>query len=288
MKHANEKGNVHKRYSHIPGRVVQLESLVIVKLGGSVITHKDSSPPRFNDEHLGRIARELTNHDGPLIVVLGGGAHGHQAAHKHGFGSPATPSQQLLAGIPDIRHNMSVLALRVEEEMNKQGVPGVVFSPFTFVTLRNNHIEHFPTSIIKRTLNAGLSAIIHGDVCFDVNKSASILSGDTIAVHLAERLAARAVFIGTNVDGVLEENPARNPAARCIPLIDSSNKNRILAGIGPSSSTDVTGGMARKISELLQLSDRNIEVAIFNLLRPGRLTALLSGNPTTCTRLRLS
>ncbi len=265
-----------------------MESPVIVKLGGSVITHKDSSPPRVNDEHLSRIARELANHDSPLIIVLGGGAHGHQAAHKHGFGSLETPSQQLLAGIPDIRHNMSILALRVEEEMNKQGVPGVVFSPFTFVTLRNNHIEHFPTAIIKRTLNAGSSVVIHGDVCFDVIRSVSILSGDTIAVHLAEKLAARAVFIGTNVDGVLEENPIRNPAARCIPLIDRSNKDRILANTGPSSSTDVTGGMARKISELLQLSDQNVEVAIFNLLRPARLTALLSGKPTICTRLQLS
>jgi isopentenyl phosphate kinase len=265
-----------------------LESPVIVKLGGSVITHKDSSPPRINDEHLSRIARELANHDSPLIVVLGGGAHGHQAAHKHGFGSPVTPPQQLLDGIPDIRHNMSILALRVEEEMNKQGVPGIVFSPFTFVTLRNNHIEHFPTTIIRRTLNAGSSVIIHGDVCFDVSMSASILSGDTIAVHLAQKLAARAVFIGTNVDGVLEENPIQNPTARCIPLIDSSNKDRILANIGPSSSTDVTGGMARKISELLQLNNRNLEVVIFNLLIPGRLTALLSGNPTVCTRVQFS
>jgi isopentenyl phosphate kinase len=118
--------------------------------------------------------------------------------------------------------------------------------------------------------------------------SASILSGDTIAVHLAQKLAARAVFIGTNVDGVLEENPIQNPTARCIPLIDSSNKDRILANIGPSSSTDVTGGMARKISELLQLNNRNLEVVIFNLLIPGRLTALLSGNPTVCTRVQFS
>lgn len=253
-----------------------------------MITHKNSSPPRVNDKHLSRIAQELVVHDGPLVVVLGGGAHGHQAAHKHGFGSSDVSSKQLLAGIPDIRHNMSLLASRVEEEMSRQGVPGVVFSPFTFVTLRDNLIEHFPTDIIKRTLNTDCSVIIHGDVCFDTNRSVSILSGDTISVYLAKELAARAVFIGTNVDGVLEENPIQNPDARHIALIDSSNKSRILANTGPSSSTDVTGGMARKISELLELSGGNVEVAIFNLSKPGRLPALLSGKPTICTRLQLS
>ena len=52
--------------------MLQLENLVIVKLGGSVITHKESSPPTVNEEHLSRIAKELLVHDGKLIVVLGG------------------------------------------------------------------------------------------------------------------------------------------------------------------------------------------------------------------------
>ena len=89
-----------------------------------MITHKESSPPRINEEHLSRIAKELSAHDGKLIIVLGGGAHGHQAAHKHGFGNPDTAPEQLLAGIPEIRHNMSLLASRVEKELSFQGIPG--------------------------------------------------------------------------------------------------------------------------------------------------------------------
>ena len=268
--------------------MLQLDSPIIVKLGGSVITHKGSSPPRVNDEHLRRIAEELAVCNSPLIVVLGGGAHGHQAAYKHGFGFPHSSSKQLLAGIPDIRHNMSLLASRVEDEMSRQGVPSVVFSPFTFVTLRDNLIDDFPTDIIKKTLETGAAVIIHGDVCFDVIKSTSILSGDTIAVYLAEKLTAKAVFIGTNVDGVLEENPHINPRAQYIPLIDQSNMNQVLTHTGPSSDTDVTGGMAKKISELLELSNQNIDIAIFNLLIPGRLTDLLKENPTICTRIQIS
>jgi len=268
--------------------VPQLDSPIIIKLGGSVITFKGSSPPRVNDEHLSRIAEELTVCNSPLIVVLGGGAHGHQAAHKHGFGTPNSSPEELLAGIPDIRHNMSLLASRVESEMNHQGIPSVVFSPFTFVTLQDSFIDEFPLGIIKKTLETGTAVIIHGDVCFDRTKAASILSGDTIAVHLAEKLAAKAVLIGTNVDGVLEENPQTNPNARYIPLINRANINQVLTHTGPSSDTDVTGGMTKKISELLELSNQNVDIAIFNLTVPGRLTDLIKEKPTICTRIHFS
>ncbi len=261
---------------------------MIVKLGGSVITHKESSPPTVNEEHLSRIAKELAVHDGKLIIVLGGGAHGHQAAHKHGFGNPDTAPKQLLAGIPEIRHNMTLLASRVEQELNNQGISGVVFSPFMFVTLRDNLIHNFPTKIIEETLNAGNTVIIHGDVCIDETKSASILSGDTIAKYLAEQLKSKAVFIGTNVDGVMDDNPTVNPNAKPIPIINNSNKNRILLLTGPSSSTDVTGGMTKKITELLELASQNVNIVIFNLFVAGRLTALFENNPVICTRIQFS
>jgi isopentenyl phosphate kinase len=263
-----------------------LENLVIVKLGGSVITHKESSPPTVNEEHLSRIVKELAVHDGRLIIVIGGGAHGHQAAHKHGFGNPDTAPEKLLAGIPEIRHNMSLLASRVEKELNTQGIPGVVISPFMFVTLRNNLIDHFSTEIIEETLKAGISVIIHGDVCVDKTKSASILSGDTIAKHLAEQLKPRAVLIGTNVDGVMDDNPTDNPNAKPIPLINNSNKTEILSLTGPSSSTDVTGGMTKKITELLDLANLNVDIIIFNLLVAGRLTALFENKSVICTRIQ--
>ncbi len=264
----------------------ELENITIIKLGGSVITKKDSMPPEVNDEHIHRIAQELTVYDGKIIIILGGGSHGHQAAHKYGYGNPSTPSNQLIQGIPYIRHNMTLLSTYVEQVFNKQGLPGIVFSPFMFVTLNNGEIEKFPLEIIKNVLNNNLVLIIHGDVCFDKTKSASILSGDTIAAYLAYNLPVRRVLIGTNVDGVFDADPKINPNAKCIPLIDKSNQDLILQKTGPSSSTDVTGGMNKKIKELLTFANQDVEVVIFNLLVPERLSNLLKGNPTICTRIQ--
>lgn len=251
-----------------------------------MITHKESSPPTINEEHLSRIVKELTVHNGKLIIVLGGGAHGHQAAHKYGFGNSATAPEQLLAGIPEIRHNMTLLASRVEKELKTQGIPGVVISPFMFVTLRDKLIDQFSTKIIEETLKAGITVVIHGDVCIDNTKSASILSGDTIAKYLAEQLKPKAVFIGTNVDGVMDDDPTVNPNAKPIPIINNSNKTEILSLTGPSSNTDVTGGMTTKITELLELANLNVDIVIFNLLVAGRLTSLFENKFVVCTRIQ--
>ncbi|MFX1601850.1 MAG: isopentenyl phosphate kinase [Promethearchaeota archaeon] len=264
-----------------------LNNLVIVKLGGSVITHKESSPPTVNKDNVYRIARELRTHDGELIVVLGGGAHGHQAAHKYGFGKKSTIREVLLEGVSPIRHSMTVLSLEIEQILNREGVRAVVLPPFTMVTLQDRKIADFPTEMIQRTLDSGLVAVTHGDVCFDNILGASILSGDTIAVYLAKEMKARALYIGTDVDGVLEDDPRVNPKAKHIEVIDTSRWNAIIAKTGPSSATDVTGGMKKKLNEISTLVELDIDIAIFNLGVSNRLSSLLSGASTVCTRIQI-
>lgn len=264
-----------------------LKNLLIVKLGGSVLTYKKKSPPRIHTKNLSRIADELKTDAAQLIIVLGGGAHGHQAAHEYGFGNPQTPTSRLLRGIPVIRHNMSLLALKTEEELNKRGLDAVTISPFTQAIMKNGMIHDFPVDMIRRYLEAGLSVITHGDVCMENNGSASILSGDAIVVHLAQLLEARRVLIGTDVDGIYDSNPSISDTARLVPVVDSSNLYEIMRNTGPSSSTDVTGGMSRKVSELMRIAKKSTEVIIFNLSIPGRLSSLLLDKDVVCTRIAI-
>jgi isopentenyl phosphate kinase len=264
--------------------VNKLVAPIIVKLGGSVITYKDRIPPLVNQETISRIARELKDNTHGLIIVLGGGAHGHQAAYRYGFDNPQTPTQRLLDGVPTIRHNMNMLTTSVEQIFEKEGLPTVVISPFSYVVLRNGALTNFPTQIIKIALDSDIAVITHGDVCFDEMRGASILSGDTITVALSKELNAKMLLIGTNVDGVLDGPPHLETTSH-IPLIDSSNKEWVLQLVGPSNVTDVTGGMKRKIIDLLTVVDLVPKIAIFNLTVPGRLLALLQEKDVPCTKL---
>lgn len=263
----------------------QLKELILVKFGGSVITEKDAIPPKINTSTVIRVAKEIQVSTKPLVIVLGGGAYGHQAAHKFGFGIPDTPSSKLLSGIPTIRHNMSLLANGVETLLQSEGFSSVVIPPFPLVNLIDGKIETFPIEVITKTLNSGHTVVTHGDVCYDSIKGASILSGDTIIAYLATQLQVSSVFVGTNVDGVFDANPNEHQNARVIPTISASNREEVLRAAGPSSSTDVTGGMAKKIQDLLLISQLGIEVVIFNLSVPGRLKGLLKGDKPVCTRI---
>jgi glutamate 5-kinase len=97
---------------------------------------------------------------------------------------------------------------------------------------------------------------------------------------------AGTILIGTDVDGVLDDNPKLNPSAKHIPLINQENKEAILAKTGPSTNTDVTGGMSKKVSELLEIARQNREVIIFNLTVPNRLKSLLKNESIICTRIQ--
>ncbi len=262
-----------------------MRKLTLLKLGGSVITKKDASPPVINTDLVSRIAKEIHSYPHPLMIILGGGAHGHQAAHQYGFGDTSTPSSKLISGIPSIRHNMTVLSLGIESIMKSNGIESVVIPPFSSAILNNGRIESFSLEIFRKALAANQTVITHGDVCYDNTRGASILSGDTILVHLTEQLDVERVLVGTNVDGLFDTNPDENPNAQIIPVIDRKNRDKVLGFAGPSGSTDVTGGMNRKISDLLAISDLGIEVIIFNLTISKRLDALLNGEQVISTRL---
>jgi isopentenyl phosphate kinase len=263
----------------------QLNKPIILKFGGSAITFKDKSPPEVNRPVLEQAAKELTSAKNPVVLVLGGGAHGHQAAHSHGYGSSDTPKTTLIRGISSIRHNMSLLALEVESILSNHGLEAVVLPPFSFVRLNDGAIEEFPIGTIRKCLESSIITIVHGDVCFDESRGASILSGDTIVSHLANELDAQSIYLGTNVDGLFDDNPVDNPSAALITELSLSNRDQVLFRTGTSSSTDVTGGMSRKITDLLSLSNTESEIAIFNLMIPGRLQALLENRQTICTRV---
>ncbi len=248
-----------------------------------MITHKNRSPPEVDAASIERIVRELSCHRGSLLIVLGGGAHGHQAAKEYGFDDPSTSSRRLIAGIPMIHRNMTILSSTICDVLLNNGFPAVVIPPFCFVHMSNGEVTNYSLETIRLALAERFVVVTHGDVCFDSKRGAAILSGDRLVIILANELAADCVLVGTDVDGVFDDDPHNNPDARLIPVINGSTNNEFsLPHAGPSRSIDVTGGMGTKIQELLHLHNPQTFAAVFNLTVPGRLKQLLAGDTNVC------
>jgi len=91
--------------------------------------------------------------------------------------------------------------------------------------------------------------------------------------------------VGTDVDGIFDSDPRTHPGAHLISVIDESNEAFVRQGVGPSSSIDVTGGMMKKMGELIEAAKHGVSIVIFNLTVEGRLESLLRGESAICTKI---
>ena len=248
--------------------------LVVLKLGGSVIT--DKATPKTISAHLPRIASEIKKAEiKKLVIVHGGGSFGHYVAKKYGtqngIESTRLLSDQLL-GFANTQEAMEELNNLVLHQLLEAGIPAFPLQLSSFVVLEGGSIKAFPTITIRKVLKLGLVPVVYGVPALDTKKGFSILSGDEILHFLAKKLKAKKVLLASDVDGVMTADPKKEKA-RLIKTVTSETFKKIKF----SQASDVTGGMLRKVQELLRLSSFGIESEIINATVPGNLLRALRG-----------
>jgi isopentenyl phosphate kinase len=216
--------------------------VIVVKLGGSVVTEKDT-PETVDEAALARAAGSLAAVDDDLVVVHGGGSFGHHFAERHGVSrTRGTEDYEAVVAIHDAMRRLDDAVL---DALHAEDVPAVPVHPFS-AGFRNAVADLvFPTGQVRTLLREGFVPVLHGDVVGHEGKGATILSGDELVVELAERLDARRVGLVSAVPGVLDADG--EVIERVTSFADVAD------AVGGSESTDVTGGMARKVEELLAL-----------------------------------
>ncbi|MEN3025561.1 MAG: isopentenyl phosphate kinase [Candidatus Methanosuratincola petrocarbonis] len=243
---------------------------LVIKLGGSAITQKDT-PYTPNLDVIDRIAQEFSSSWGGMRVLLvhGGGSYGHHAAIKYidGSGKLRSPS-----GIAETRHAMHRLTSLLADSFLDKGVPFFAIDPSACFFEEGGSKPSLEHSIrpVELALSAGLLPSLGGDVILSSQGHGRILSGDTIARILALASSAKLLAFGTDVDGYLEGG---KPLGR----IGRGKLKEIIAA-AKGRSNDVTGGMAGKLGEIDKyLSSGGKRALIFNATRPGAVARLLRG-----------
>jgi len=244
-------------------------SLIILKIGGSVITEK-SSISRSRDAEIDRISHEIAafrkDSDSQLILVHGAGSFGHPQAMKYRLNDGFDAQGAYLTHV-----SVKLLNSRVVESLNNAGVHALPVHPMSACLLENGKLIDFQLGQIKVMLEKGIVPVLHGDVVMDRIKGASVLSGDRIIPYLALSLKASKIGAGSDVDGVLDEKET------VIRKITPFNFLDLKKSIKASGSTDVTGGMLGKVSELLGLAGKGVDSRIFNASRKGVVSKFLYG-----------
>lgn len=233
---------------------------VLLKLGGSVITEKDT-PETVDTEALSQAADAISaaNHD--MVLVHGGGSFGHH--HAAEYGVTTTDGTDNAEGVNAIHNAMTRLSQRVVSALTERGVPAVPVRPLSVATRDSDGELTLPTQQIQTLLSEGFVPVTHGDMVAHAGAGSTVLSGDELVVELAPEIGATRVGVCSTVPGVLDDHGA------VIDRIESLGAVRSV--LGGSDATDVSGGMAGKVTSLLGLDS---PACIFG---PDALDSFLSG-----------
>jgi isopentenyl phosphate kinase len=250
-----------------------MRPLIIVKLGGSVITRKDEpfTPNKLVIEDVSKQVSGLLQ-DYKLILIHGGGSYGHVVASKHRLAEGYLQPGQLM-GLTRVKLRMNELTQLILGSLASHGVPAVPVTPVSFLTCSAGRIEGFFIEPLRMMLSLGLVPLIPGDIAMDSSeKRFTIVSGDQVAAFLSVKLGAVKLVYGIDVDGVFTGDPRLNSGATLIPRLRRSMLQSLSASLRPG---DVTGGIYRKIEEGFYAAEMGVRVVVGNLTRPDALRRMI-------------
>jgi len=255
----------------------------ILKLGGSVITHKnkDFSP---DNENIKRLAHEIAeSNPESLIIVHGGGSFGHPVAKKYSISDGLKTADQL-NGFSETHQAMTQLNQIIVDTLLNAGVPAFAVSASSMLVTSGKRLVDMDLSIIKKLLSIGLVPVMYGDAVLDTEQGFAILSGDQLIARLAMELDAERVIYGSDVDGIFTSNPKIDKDAK---LINNFSLSNMTADVGDTTFTDVTGGMLGKLQEAEDAVKAGSEVLFINATAKDRVKSALKGEKVMGTILTL-
>ena len=254
-----------------------MPDLVVVKLGGSLITDKRADSA-LRPEVLARLCRELAagreQLEESLVVAHGSGSFGHVAAQIHAYSQGFVLSSK--GGISAIQWAAHRLHNLVTEALIAAGVECYSIVPGSSLVSRlPGELELFEKPL-RLALELGLVPVTCGDIVLDARLRGIIVSTEALLNELTRQLdpswfrLRRVLWLG-ETEGILDAE------GNTVSRVDAHNIEEVLAEVGGARGTDVTGGMRLRLETAWELAGRGVESRVLNGLRPGCLEAALAG-----------
>jgi isopentenyl phosphate kinase len=267
--------------------ILNNKNLIIIKLGGSIITFKDQ-PLTPNYQAIDKIAnfiKELKKIY-KIIIVHGGGSFGHYWSLKYDMHTkPFAYSDE---GVARVRESMIKLNSIIVEKFISTNLKPFSIHASTFV-FNNSVCSEQILDMMNMIKNNDIIPLTYGDVVHTSHGNFSILSGDTLMKMLSINLNPRFSIFTTNVDGIYDD-PINGKLISNI--LQNKNKNLLTNNHDTKIEYskmlfDVTGGMKRKISESMNIVNKGIPVYLINGFYPERIMDIINGNDFIGTSIKL-
>jgi isopentenyl phosphate kinase len=267
------------------------EDLVVLKLGGSLITDK-STPYKLNEEVIENIANEIKDcfdlgkieH---LVLVHGVGSYGHPPVIEYSLHKGFRDKGQLLS-MSKTQQIVNKLRIIIASKFIQKGIPINLMHASSVVVGKKMVIKRNPFESLKGFLSLGMVPLIGGDMMYDESMGFSVCSGDQIAVILSRVLNAKRLIFATDVPGVFDKDPKFDKQAKLVKELNIDDIEQFLSKSTDVTNTDASGKMRGKLLTLLSIKnqiEKGLEIAILSMTKQGILKNYLKGEEIDLTKI---
>lgn len=247
---------------------------IVVKVGTSTLTYENGKLNIRAIEALCKVLCDLHN-AGKEIVLVSSGAIGVGVGK---LGLPARPAST--------RERQAVAAVgQCELMFIYDKLFGEYNGTVAQILLTRDIMENDPTKqhildTFCTLLEMGIIPVVNENdtVAIDELAGANFGDNDTLSAMVASFLNADLLIMLTDMDGLYDADPRKNPGAKRIPEVRRID-DALFSLAGGSGSNRGTGGMTTKLHAAAVAQKAGIPTVIMQGSHPERIYDLLDGKP---------
>lgn len=254
-----------------------MKQLMLVKIGGGFITHKDQYKT-VNQPALEHIAKEIAQFRREystvdLIVGNGGGSYPHYPAHKHGLNAQhwQPMSDKLAFGVAETHHHAQLINSLTVDMLQAKGVAALAFSPLNILWQADQDTQLFDLPL-RKALESFCTPVLYGDMVLGENGT-KIYSTEQVLYECLQEFRGQyqkiTVVYFTNAEGVLDVH------SKVIPKL----KRDEAVEVQSVHAHDISRGIIGKVDAARQAADVADEVRIVGGWQQRALQRILGGEP---------
>lgn len=270
-----------------------MSETLLVKLGGSVITDKNSSDYNVRNETVTNCLQalkqfSLDNPETKLVLIHGAGGHIHYLAKTYGLTTSCAGVAEKIAHAYEVQKTTKRLSDDIVALALRLDFPLTQIPTCEVVTNKDGGFKNIALERIKKTLQSNGIPLLYGDMVPDETFDLSICSGDTLIAEIAPHIAATRIIYVSDIDGLYTSDPHQHEAAELIEKISVTELGNDRITITNSHSIDVTGGLKNKLEPAAQLfitTPSLISIEVCSGLKPNVLTAVLENQTVPHTTI---
>ena len=231
---------------------------IVVKIGSSSLTHKYTGYLNLNKvEKLARVLCDLRNQGMEVVLVSSGAGAVGRKTMGYMERPDNLPVKQALAAIGQAKLMMTYQKLFAEYN---QVVAQILM---TKTTMLNDDSRKNAQNTFDELLKMGVIPIVNEN---DTVATHEIEFGDNdrLSAIVAVVIHADLLILLSDIDGLYEDDPKRNPDARFIREVEEITDDLQEMGKETTGSTVGTGGMSAKIVAARMATDAGIDMVITN------------------------